>query len=170
MMYKLSLMILLAGLAPGWTTASPAQDEKPSYDDDTRECISLRLLRRTHVADDLNILFYMRGKTVYHNILPRQCGGLARENRFSYSLTGGRLCRGDAIQVLYNDAFGMRGGPSCVLGTFHKITREDAKAYRGELKRKSETKPLPMPEPEEVGGEKGQEEQKEPESKEPESQ
>ena len=129
----------------------PAEEEELVYDDFTTECISLRSLRRTDVVDDRNVLFYMRGKTVYHNILPRPCGGLAREDRFSYQTNIGRLCRLDHIRVLYDDPFGMREGNRCSLGVFHKMDREDAKALKEGLNAQPEAVPLPMPEPEEVG-------------------
>lgn len=143
---------LLAVLAAGLALPVAAQEEEPSYDDNARECINLRQLRRTEVIDDRNILFYMSGSVVYHNILPRQCGGLAREDRFSYQTSVGRLCRIDWINVLYDDPYGLREGSRCGLGLFHKITREDAKALKDEQERRGpEANPLPMPEPEEIG-------------------
>lgn len=126
-------------------------DEVPVYDEGSRECIDLRQIRRTRIVDDRNILFYMRGDTVYHNILPRQCGGLSREDRFSYETSIGRLCRLDMIRVLYDDPFGLREGNRCGLGLFHKMSREDADAFREESKKGPMANPLPMPDPEEVG-------------------
>ncbi len=142
-----------------------AQDEDPvedDYDGEARTCIDLRSVRRTEVIDDRNVLFYMRGSTVYHNILPHQCGGLAREDRFSYTTSIGRLCSLDMIRVLYSDPFGLREGNACQLGKFHKITREDAKAMKENPINEPAANPLPMPEPQEVGVE--EQESAEPES------
>ena len=139
---------------------NPAEEEAEEstgemMDDLTRSCISLRSLRRTEVIDDRNVLFRMRGRTVYHNILPNQCGGLGREKRFSYDSTFGRLCQGDLIRVLYSDSFGtfgMREGAGCRVGAFHKITQEDAKALKeGPVRAPASSVPLPMPAPQEVG-------------------
>ena len=74
-------VILAAMLA---TPSAVAQDDEVDPGDGMRDCISLRSVRRTEVVDDLNVLFYMRGSTVYHNVLPRPCSGLARQDRFSY--------------------------------------------------------------------------------------
>ena len=127
-----------------------AQDDISDPGDGMRDCIRLRTVRRTEVIDDLNILFHMRGSTVYHNILPRLCKGLAREDRFSYKSSVGQLCRQDMIRVLYNDPFGLREGNSCKLGAFHEITKEDALALKEAANQPPRSNPLPMPTPEEI--------------------
>jgi hypothetical protein len=149
-MYKHMKKILIAGLCTIAALPLAAQEEEPVSDPMARECVDLRQVRRTEVVDDRNILFYMRGNLVYHNILPRQCGGLAREDRFSYRVAASRLCRMDDIRVLYNDPNGLREGNHCGLGLFHEITKEDAKAFKEDLQRRPEAAPLPMPEPQEV--------------------
>ena len=160
-MHKHVKIILAAFLVAPWAVPATAQEEEPSYDENSRDCINLRLIRRTKVVDDRNILFYMNGDVVYHNILPRQCGGLARQDRFSYSTSIGRLCRLDTIRVLYDDPYGLREGTACGLGLFHKITREDAAAFREESNKMPEARPLPLPEPEEIGTEKKEPEEPE---------
>ncbi len=148
-MQKIMLSMLIAPVA--MTVA--AQEEEPVYDDGSVDCISLREVRTTDIVDDRNILFYTRGDVVYHNILPRRCGGLASEDRFSYKTSMGRLCKIDMIRVLYDDPFGMREGNACGLGMFHKITKEDAKALKEHSKQGPQPAELPMPEPEEMGTE-----------------
>ncbi|MGI9204270.1 MAG: hypothetical protein ACR2Q3_09680 [Woeseiaceae bacterium] len=151
-MIKISFLSLVASMAMPALSAL-AQDEEPERDDSTTSCISVRGIRSTDIIDDRNILFYMRGDVVYHNILSRRCPGLAREDRFSYRSTSSRLCDIDSINVLYRDARGMRPGAACGLGKFFKITREDAKALKEGPTEDPAPKPLPMPEPEEVGSE-----------------
>ncbi|MDP6992971.1 MAG: hypothetical protein QGF87_01335 [Woeseiaceae bacterium] len=137
---------------PFATTAQDGdEEEEPVFDENTVDCIQVRNIRRTDVLDDRNILFHMRGRTIYHNMLPRQCGGLAREDRFSYQTSIGRLCRLDSIRVLYDDPFGLRAGNRCSLGLFRKIDREDAEALKEGVGMRPEANPLPMPEPERVG-------------------
>jgi hypothetical protein len=153
----------LSGTAVALCIVIPAmaQEDEPiidDVDDDTRSCINMRTIRRTEVIDDRNILFHMRGQSVYHNILPRQCNGLARENRFSYSTTISSLCSLDSIRILYNGAFGLQEGPGCQLGKFHKISREDAKALAETPVNEPTANPLPMPDPQEVGIEEDSEE------------
>lgn len=134
-----------------------AQDEEPVVDENSVDCVNLRTVRRTEVIDDRNILFHMRGGDVYHNVLPRDCHGLKREDRFGYQTNMGRLCRLDTIRVLYNDGMGMREGAACGLGLFHKIDKETAEAFRESFDKMPEAEPLPMPEPGEVDDEKDDE-------------
>ncbi len=79
--------------------------------------------------DDLNILFYTTGKKIYRNILPRQCNGLARSGRFSYTTLSGSLCNFDTIRIM--DDYGMHGR-SCRLGSFYRVAEEDIAALYGE--------------------------------------
>jgi len=162
MMYKRFTQLLPGLLLLSLAIAAPVSGQEPEtddpddeelvYDENTAECVTLRNVRRTEVLDDRNVLFYMRGKTVYHNILPRSCGGLAREDRFSYQTNIGRLCRLDHIRVLYNDPLGLREGNRCSLGVFHKIDSETAKGMKESMKDDGPVaNPLPLPNPEEVG-------------------
>jgi len=155
-MYKQMTKNVLLGLLAGLTfpaLAAYAQDEEPISDDNVTSCISVRSIRTTDIIDDRNILFYMRGDVVYHNILSRRCPGLAREDRFSYRTAASRLCDIDSINVLHSDARGMRPGTACGLGKFIKITREDAQALKDGPTENPPPKPLPMPEPEKIGAE-----------------
>ena len=153
-MYKHMNKLLIAGLLIVWNMPAVSQEEEPVFTEESTNCIDLRRVRRTEVVDDKNILFHMNGNVVYHNILPRQCSGLAREDRFSYEVSIGRLCRLDSIAVLYDSGTGgLREGNRCGLGMFHKTTKEDAEAFKESLKRGPEAKPLPMPEPGEVDDE-----------------
>ena len=86
-MMKKFTIACLAGMFALPTSTPLLADEET--DDGVRDCISTSRLQRTKVVDDLNILFYMRGKTVYHSILPRRCRGLSREGRFSYRTFSG---------------------------------------------------------------------------------
>ena len=153
MMYK-PLLVLLAACLALWTATAAAQEEEiveEALGDNAEQCISMRLVRRTEIVDDKNILFFMPRGVVYHNILPHRCGGLAREDRFGYETRMGRLCRLDSISVLYDDPFGVREGSRCSLGYFHKITKEDAEAIIEGPTGTPESRPLPMPEPEAPG-------------------
>ncbi len=149
-MHLLALSIGLLSLLA--TTPSLADEVAVDIDDiNAKKCIRLRSLKSTKVVDDLNIIFYMMGSTTYHNILPRQCHGLAREDRFGYQARSGNLCDIDTIYILYQAGTRLQQGNSCRLGLFHPISKEDAKAL---LERKNEppmAEPIPLPEPEEMG-------------------
>ncbi len=138
------LACLLALPASG---ASLADEEK---DENARTCINGNVIRNTRVMDDSNILFYGRGKSIYHNILPKRCIGLSREGRFSYHRTTSSLCSNDTIRVLSGSATGMREGRSCRLGYFYKVTEEDIAMLMERKNQPPQTQPLPPAEPEEI--------------------
>ena len=117
-------------------------------DESVRKCINTRQIRSTEVVDDRNILFYTSGKTVYHNILPRQCHGLARSGSFSYRIATGRLCNVDTIKVL--DTYSRIPGMSCSLGVFHQISKDDVPAILEGPGDPSEAEPLPPAEVEDI--------------------
>ena len=120
---QLFLLILVAGLLNLAAAVSSMADEVKF--EGARKCITTRTLKSTAVVDDLNILFIKVGKTIYHNILPRQCQGLSRTRSFSYTTLSGSLCTFDTIQIL--DRHG-RQGRSCRLGYFYEINTEELRA------------------------------------------
>ena len=137
------LACLVAALVAGPSLA----DEE--VDTDARRCIN-GSIRSTKIVDDSSILFYLRGKSIYHNILPRRCAGLLREGRFSYHRTTSSLCRRDTIQVLYAAGAGLHEGRTCSLGYFYKVTKDDVAAILDPIVEIPQPKPLPPAEPEEV--------------------
>ena len=112
-----------------------------------RKCISTRRLTNTAVIDDRNVLFYMIGKTVYRNILPDQCKGLAGK-AFTYGSLAGSLCNFDTIRVMEGGHSGF--GPLCRLGNFHEVTDDDIPEIIALLNRKPAARKLPSAEIEEV--------------------
>ncbi len=120
-------------------------------DENAVKCISIRNVRRTVIVDDLNIIFFLAGNKTYHNILPRRCNSLAREDRFSYKVSASRLCDIDMIRVLYQGGAGLQEGNSCRLGLFHPISKEDAEAIIEGPDELPQAEPIPLPDPEEIG-------------------
>jgi hypothetical protein len=114
------------GLAP----VALADEEAEAVTEEASErCIDTRRISRTVVVDAHTVLFYMRGGRIYRNTLPHKCMSLAREKRFSYRTSTSRLCDVDVITVLY-DMGGLTRGPSCGLGRFYPVTKEEADAIR----------------------------------------
>ncbi len=113
-----------AGLAAGLFSLSVASsvlaqgDDDEAFDRTPQDCITVSRIDQTEALDDQNILFWMRGKQVFRNHLPRRCPGLERENRIAYRTTAGRLCSIDTITVLEQFGVGFRDGFTCRLGEF----------------------------------------------------
>lgn len=153
--YAVATLIMLLGFASGGPLRAEEQDTAGA-----RRCVTTSQIRNTRVVDDLNILFYMSGRTIYQNILPRQCNGLARENRFSYRVTTGRLCSVDTIRVLYNAGAELVPANSCRLGYFHEITEEDADFMidnpAEDRRGTPPSEPLPPADPEDVTKDTGE--------------
>lgn len=105
-------------------SAARAQDEG-TFDRTPDDCIAVQSIDRTDVIDDNTILFFMRGKKVYRNYLPRKCPGLERNERFSYQVTGNRLCDIDTVTVLEQWGSRLSSGFTCSLGAFHPIPPEE---------------------------------------------
>ena len=134
--------------------SSIAQEDAPmaARDDSVVEgqrCVSSRPIRKTEVLDDQNILFYMRGATIYLNHLPKPCNRLSKEGRFMYRTTVARLCRADIINILTEMGGSVGLGRACKLGSFYAITKEDVEKLKTPLE--VESRPLPPAEPEEPG-------------------
>jgi len=87
-----------------------------------RSCISMRALTSTEVLDDQVVVFHMRGKTAFLNVLAKQCKGLYRYGRFTSTTQSGSLCKFDRIRVLIDGAF---PGRTCRLGDFYLIDEKD---------------------------------------------
>ncbi|MDX1404012.1 MAG: hypothetical protein R3192_05730 [Woeseiaceae bacterium] len=147
---RLQALVLTSLLLLAPPMALPADEKVEEPDDGMRNCISVSRIRNTEVVDDLNVLFYMRGSRIYHNILPRRCPGLAREKRFSYRVSGSSLCHMDSIQVLYSYPGGFNDGPTCSLGYFQEITKEDAEGILEGTDDEPQPNPLPPAEPEDM--------------------
>ncbi len=90
----------------------------------TRECVGLRSIDRTRIVNDQTIVFYMLGKDVYVNYLPRRCNGLKRTDAFSYETSLSQLCHLDIIRGLRNFGGSLSPTVACGLGKFVPINEE----------------------------------------------
>lgn len=99
-------------------------------DAQTLDCVNLTRIDHTHVVDDRNILFYMRGGDIYLNRLSHSVPGLDRNDGFMYRTHMGRLCRIDTVTVLERWGFGLTEGASGTLGDFVLVDEARADALR----------------------------------------
>jgi hypothetical protein len=110
----------------------PYSDASAQDDGEPLRCVSLNRIDRTEVIDDQTIAFHLRGGDILLNRLGRTCNGLAREDRFSYRVTSGQLCRSDSITVLENSVFGLGRGASCVLNDFDPSDEDELAVLKKE--------------------------------------
>jgi len=104
-------------------------------DDESAEparCISLNRLDSTDIIDERTIAFFMRGGDVYLNHLDRTCPRLDNRRPIAYSVSNGRLCLNDGIQVLENSIFGFTPGAWCRLSEFDPSDEETVAFLKGE--------------------------------------
>ena len=144
MISRIPLAILLAG-----TLAGPvlAEEEEGKLLDVPgvvlgvpEQCIQLNRIDRTEVIDDQNVLFRMRNGDTYLNQLPYRCPSLGFHESFMYRTSLNQLCNVDIITVLNDAGFGFLPGPSCGLGLFYPITKDDVDKIREDAKRGKDKK------------------------------
>ena len=132
-----AVLALLSGCAG--LESSQSDDERFVYPPDesvpSERCISLASLDSTDVIDDRNVLFYMHGKAIYRNVLPRRCFGLERSDAFSFRTNARQLCNVDTITVLEPFGSGLEDGAVCRLGLFYPVSEAEVDAIKLEAKR-----------------------------------
>jgi Family of unknown function (DUF6491) len=142
--YILAAALCLLVPAP----AAFAEDED-AVDEGLEKCIDTRRISSTRIVDNQNILFYMRGSDIYHNELPRACMGLRSGKTISYRTSLSRLCSNDLITLLDSFGMGMSRGPSCAIGKFRPVSKEEAEAIRQGPDADIEPEPIEPAQPEE---------------------
>ncbi len=109
---------LTAALVPLLAAGAVRGQDDQAFDRTPRDCLITQSIDQTDAIDDQNIIFYMRGRKVYRNHLPRKCPGLERENRIAWQTHSSRLCSIDQITVLEDFGGTFRPGFTCRLGEF----------------------------------------------------
>jgi hypothetical protein len=122
----LALLAIAASAPAQQDESEPVLEVDLVLDREPEKCLSLNRINRTRVVDDQTVLFYMRGGGVYQNILPRDCPGLKRNDRFMYRPFSNRLCDTDTITVLERLGGRFDRGFTCRLGQYHPLTELEA--------------------------------------------
>ena len=117
----LPLSTLIAPLA---SAQDGEGDDEEFFDRTPERCISTNRIRDTEILDDETVLFYMRGRRAYINMLDYTCNGLSNAGRFAMEVRSGRLCSVDTITVIYVSS--RIPGMTCRLGEFYPIPWEEA--------------------------------------------
>ena len=109
--------LIVTALAACWPGAS-AGDE-PSVG---QSCIHHPSIKRSKVLNDRNILFVMNDKTMYNNILPRQCPGMKPNATLSYTYSNNSaLCNGSTVTLLQRVGASSMTTPITIPGTNQHI-------------------------------------------------
>lgn len=134
------LLILLLPLAlPVVAEEAPANETGAQ----PKRCVSMSRISDAEVIDDQTIAFHMTGRDIYLNRLPHRCPGMHFGRAIAYRTHAGQLCHLDTITVI--DGFsGPRTGPTCGLGHFTRVSKEELKALKAE-RRKGKKKPAKEP-------------------------
>ncbi len=150
---SMKLGLLLAILI--WHSPSTAQSDATEAEPETRKCIPTRFVRRTRIVDDRSVLIYLSSRRVYLNVLRDSCSGLKQVGTFSYNSSDGLMCEGDGISSISGAWGEVRPIPTCWLGIHTKISKERADAILAASKRGPSIKarPVPPPDPSEIGTE-----------------
>ncbi len=121
-------------ILPCLLLALPATAEEAPTDGATparERCISMSRISDAEVINDRTIAFHMVGRDIYLNELPRRCPGMHFGRAIGYRTHAGQLCNLDTITVI--DTFGgPQRGPTCGLGHFTRISKDELKALKAE--------------------------------------
>ncbi len=109
-------------------------------EDTSIPCLKLYRLQAVEIIDNKNIVFQTGINDYYLNTLPYACNGLRRNDGILYSTSTGDLCSVDIITVLDNVGPGFQGGPSCGLGKFTPVSKEEIKTIKANLKKEANTR------------------------------
>lgn len=149
--YSVQFALLCAAFV--WHSPASSQDGADEVEPESPRCVSTRFIRRIRILDDRNVLIYVSGRRIYHNVLRYDCRGLKRVGAFSYNSNDGLLCEGDGIGSLGGALDTVRPMAACWLGAHTRITREQANEMRAAVRRGPTIKARPVapPEPSEIG-------------------
>lgn len=136
---KINYVIIMAFCILALPDNGLAAEESPlaaaiSNPDKADRCVDLNWIDHTDIVDDGFILFHMRNKKVYLNVLPHSCPGLKSAGTFMYRIPIMRLCNVDVITVLDHIGGEFYPGASCGLGLFYPIDKKLAKELKNRTK------------------------------------
>lgn len=96
-------------------------------------CISTSSIKQIDIIDNSNVVFRTGVNNYYLNTLPRVCNGLKLHDSITYSTSTNRLCNVDVITVMDKAGPDFHTGPSCGLGYFASISKEEIDELKGNL-------------------------------------
>lgn len=115
--------VLLAGCTSD-DNRTPRAEQRWVADGPEVGCINRNQVRSTEVVDDSTINFIVSNRRMFVNRLPNSCPGLASRRTFKVNTRTTQFCSANSITVMTGP--GSQRGPTCGLGRFQPVVREDA--------------------------------------------
>ena len=136
-LYINSLVITL-----GWLVTFPAvvHAQEAAKEVTSIPCVTLSRIQNIDIIDNQNVVFQTGNNQYYLNKLPYRCNGLRFNDGILYRTSLNELCSVDVISVLDSVGPGYQAGPSCGLGRFEPITKEEIKTLKDSLKKEVSAK------------------------------
>lgn len=153
---KFLAVICIAMVVFFWAVDFSQASEEGAEQAESERCINARSIRRTEVIDDNNVVFYVQGRRIFLNSLPKSCKGLSRDRRFLFETHTRSLCEHDTIRILQEASGHIYAGRSCKLGRFLPVTQEDIENFRKDRTRQPEFRKLEPPPVEDVISDEGE--------------
>ncbi len=132
-------LLALAGLASAAGQQSTTQEitQQESKADRPVHCVDLIRIDHTDILDSKHMLFTMIDKRQYLNTLPVGCPGLRPNDPYLTRTTLTELCDLDIITVLHPTGVGFMQGPSCGLGMFQPVTKNEVDLLKQQIRAKA---------------------------------
>jgi hypothetical protein len=111
--------VLIVATFAGSVAGTSAADERSAV---AQSCIHHPSIKRSKVLNDRNILFVMNDKTMYNNVLPRQCPGMKPNATLSYTYSNNSdLCNGSTFTLLQRVGMSSMSTPVTIPGSNQHI-------------------------------------------------
>jgi len=97
-------------------------------------CLKLNRIDNIDIVDNSHLVFQTGINEYYLNTLPYACNGLRLNDSLMYRTSLNEICNVDVVTVLNTiGPAGYQEGPSCGLGMFEPISREEIKTLKDTL-------------------------------------
>jgi hypothetical protein len=126
----------IAAISLACLTALPAvHAQDAEKDKEPIRCVKIDRIENVDVIDNQNVVFQIGINDYYLNTLPYACNGLRLNEAIMYRTSTNELCDIDVITVLDKVGPGFMAGPSCGLGKFKPVTKEEIKTLKDSLRK-----------------------------------
>jgi len=112
---------------------SVAHAQQAGNDSESIPCLKLSRIDNIDILDNNHLVFQTGVNEYYLNTLPYACNGLRLNDSLMYQTSLNEICNVDVVTVLNTIGPGFQAGPSCGLGMFEPISKEEIKTLKDTL-------------------------------------